>query len=785
MPPRDSQHQYPSEPLYGPAGGPMSQAIPLHGPVSHPDGPRDYPYSHLQHLTHFPPHPPTEQSPVPSGSRPPIEDKNTLNQDYIYAEAYHRGPESQPPSPGHESASSHGGAGANHYPSSNGVPRLPPILQVEKQQVTTSATQLASASRRRNEAHFVCPVPGCGSTFTRRFNLRGHLRSHTEERPYVCEWPGCKKGFARQHDCKRHQALHSAKSQNNVCRGCKKAFSRLDALNRHLRSDGGAECRASNLKIILVHPEQTFRSATNSATPDQDAARFFSSTIPPTQLGAAYDLSALHSALPQPQLHTNTLQLQQPAPMANWAADFTVQPMYSPSSNTAFKGKEVALRHDVVVPNNGLQQVRSVLPHAAPMQWNMANMGPMSFSPAPLHQQSSESSQISWDKEFSTRETAIHQTPLLEQTQVAEKDSHQIPHDADDLARTAGLLLDNVRNEQNPKFQNSQFLDLMRKLRDRDVIVEGNDMVQNEGQQAPDVKGKGRETDNGSSQSSQMRTSAPLVGQPLGKPRVSFAESAPHHLAQPVSNAGEDANDAYFRQENADYQQYWNDARTANTSQPTANTDVASWERLQHDWDQFETTATGIKRVDNYQFQDNNPYLLGDSSATRQHMMHTSYQSLSETVSFLQSVLQLEAAVQRDMSNSMAWFELGVKQQENEREQKAFQALKRSLELDPSHLPTWLALGVSNTNESNRTGTYDAINEWVSRNNRYEAAVQQFRANNPLGADTSLGARYSHLINTLIAMARSDTSGAVDADTQIALAILLNTNEVQQTPLGI
>jgi hypothetical protein len=72
-----------------------------------------------------------------------------------------------------EGSGSGSSVGGSHHALSTGVPRLPPILQVEKQQVTTSATQMASASRRRNEAHFVCPVPGCGSTFTRRFNLRG------------------------------------------------------------------------------------------------------------------------------------------------------------------------------------------------------------------------------------------------------------------------------------------------------------------------------------------------------------------------------------------------------------------------------------------------------------------------------------------------------------------------------------------------------------------------------------------------------------------------------------
>jgi hypothetical protein len=44
------------------------------------------------------------------------------------------------------------------------------ILPVERQHVTTPATELASQSRRKNTAPFLCPVEGCGSTFFRRFN---------------------------------------------------------------------------------------------------------------------------------------------------------------------------------------------------------------------------------------------------------------------------------------------------------------------------------------------------------------------------------------------------------------------------------------------------------------------------------------------------------------------------------------------------------------------------------------------------------------------------------------
>jgi uncharacterized Zn-finger protein len=120
---------------------------------------------------------------------------------------------------------------------------------VTKQTVTSERTAGASHRRRKQDANFVCPVPGCGSTFTRSFNLKGnlrsyrshhgtyvtfqgHMRSHNEERPFQCKWPGCGKGFARQHDCKRHEQLHS-NYRPFTCDGCNKTFARMDALNRH------------------------------------------------------------------------------------------------------------------------------------------------------------------------------------------------------------------------------------------------------------------------------------------------------------------------------------------------------------------------------------------------------------------------------------------------------------------------------------------------------------------------------------------------------------------------
>lgn len=240
----------------------------------------------------------------------------------------------------------------------------------------------------------------------------------------------------------------------------------------------------------------------------------------------------------------------------------------------------------------------------------------------------------------------MHPTTIEPATQTRSRPANE----TDELARTAGNLIDAVSHEQNPKFKNSAFMGLMRQLRDRELVVDdaGSSFVENDGTQQSsqkDVKGKGK---------------AVTFDMPMSNPeaRRFWTDVQPQLNANPTANAApgreEDPNEAYFRQDNEEYINYWQHPHAGSSSSSSQGQDVAhpgirsadgrgqemnweeTWGSLQEDWDKFEATESGIRAVgqeeSGYRFQEGNPYIVGAGragmgAANRMHMLHGGMES--------------------------------------------------------------------------------------------------------------------------------------------------------------
>ncbi|KAJ3373295.1 hypothetical protein GGF31_000728 [Allomyces arbusculus] len=143
-----------------------------------------------------------------------------------------------PPSPPSPAAAGSRDKGRARVRGRGGVRSTPATRRKTQKDVSSSTADAAGVTSPATTAAddrpkvFQCPV--CEKTFTRAFNLKSHVMTHSNSRPYVCRY--CDRTFARKHDCERHQRLHTG-DRPYRCGACGVGFPRHDALARHLRSD--------------------------------------------------------------------------------------------------------------------------------------------------------------------------------------------------------------------------------------------------------------------------------------------------------------------------------------------------------------------------------------------------------------------------------------------------------------------------------------------------------------------------------------------------------------------
>ncbi|WVQ78111.1 hypothetical protein IAT38_000192 [Cryptococcus sp. DSM 104549] len=193
------------------------------------------------------------------------------------------------------------------------------------------------------------------------------------------------------------------------------------------------------------------------------------------------------------------------------------------------------------------------------------------------------------------------------------------------------------------------------------------------------------------------------------------------------------------------------------------------WDKLQSDWEAFQRAEPGENamrgmgtgdKVERYLFQSRNPYAAG------QEALFGEVPAESPT---MKSILELEAAVQTDPTSHEAWYTLGLKQQENEREDQAILALSKVVQLAPDFRPAYLALAVSYTNEGEGEAGCTMLDKWIKLGEVDSATGGEGVEG---GMQWGMSGRQA-LVDRLIDVARKSPD-QVDADVQVALGVLFN-----------
>ncbi|KAI4321758.1 hypothetical protein MLD38_035105 [Melastoma candidum] len=259
------------------------------------------------------------------------------------------------------------------------------------------------------------------------------------------------------------------------------------------------------------------------------------------------------------------------------------------------------------------------------------------------------------------------------------------------------MLAQTLAQNNDPKFQNSQFLQFLSKMSRGEVMFYDNQVKPGPGDWATEFQ--------------QQHNAGPSWAD-------EYLHRGPDQWADEFSAE---------REKNAPLEDQWVNEFSKLHVDDWADefgrqvAEGAWGDETKDDWanayDEFVNEQIATKRQSDssrgvYVFSDMNPY-VGHPNPLKEG------QELFRKGLLSEAILALEAEVIKNPENSEGWRLLGITHAENDDDQQAIAAMMKAQEADPTNLEVLLALGVSHTNELEQAAALRYLYGWLHHHPKY------------------------------------------------------------------
>ncbi len=174
-------------------------------------------------------------------------------------------------------------------PSTDDKPHLP-----ADRNATIVAAKLAASAIDPGRAHgrnrFPCTFPNCSLSFERRYNLKVHLRKHTNEKPYKCKEPGCNSAFKWRSSAKHHVSYHQRLQRKKRANAQSLVAPKVHVIKQEARPV--QHTKIINAKIGSLSDPAPRGSPKSDISQKEELFKFESKIFPPFPAGSTSSVEA-------------------------------------------------------------------------------------------------------------------------------------------------------------------------------------------------------------------------------------------------------------------------------------------------------------------------------------------------------------------------------------------------------------------------------------------------------------------------------------------------------------